>query len=583
MQLKKVSIRNFRSIQESEVFFSSNCIILLGKNEAGKSNILKAIAAVFGEYSTSDKDKRKKIENEKIEDYFVRAELNLSEEELKIVEDRFLSQYSGTDKIIFHSDRKLSDFIKWQFQEFLIKLNIPNDSSPSCYYWKKNSPGFVLKKKLFISSITISETGTTEFNLTVELFKIVRQLYLENPIKCHYWQYSSDFLLPSSISIADFMMYPENYPALENIFVLCNRENIREEFENALLEDGDYYNLLEQVSKKVTQVFQKIWKDFKGTSIQLLPDGEEIHIKVVDKAKYSFEDRSDGFKKFISILVMLSTKSRSKQFLSNDIILIDEPDQSLYPTSAQYLRDELIEIGKSAKIVYSTHSQYMIDPNCIERHLIIEKKDDITTINKPDFNSPYTTDELLKRAIGSSIFECLKPKNIIFEGYLDKKLFEKYCQFHSIGSEINDYGLVYLGGISGVDTLVQILLLANKKFIIVTDSDEPSKKKRKIFEQTFQDVKNSWLAYADIVSEVQTMEDFFDSDYIESTLHNNINPDYNYIKNKSAIFNIENSVGGDKLKKQNIKNLLMNNCNKENVQNKYRVFIEKLKETLKSI
>ena len=106
------------------------------------------------------------------------------------------------------------------------------------------------------------------------------------------------------------------------MFILCDRENIKKEFEDALAQDGDYINLLEQVSSKVTSTFRSIWPDFKDTSIQLIPNGPEISIKVTNKARYSFADRSDGFKRFISILLMLSAPSKKGKIGERDIILI---------------------------------------------------------------------------------------------------------------------------------------------------------------------------------------------------------------------------------------------------------------------
>ena len=64
MQLKRIVIKNFRSIKNMEIDIKEingkNCIILVGRNEAGKSNILKAIAAVFGKYQVSIKDHGRK-------------------------------------------------------------------------------------------------------------------------------------------------------------------------------------------------------------------------------------------------------------------------------------------------------------------------------------------------------------------------------------------------------------------------------------------------------------------------------------------------------------------------------------------
>ena len=83
MELSKIQIINFRSIKEASIVFENNCLILLGKNEAGKSNILKAVAAVFGEYEVTDKDRRKRLNNEIIDDYYVRAFLKVTANEFK--------------------------------------------------------------------------------------------------------------------------------------------------------------------------------------------------------------------------------------------------------------------------------------------------------------------------------------------------------------------------------------------------------------------------------------------------------------------------------------------------------------------
>lgn len=582
MELIKVQIENFRSIKNETINFDNNCLILLGKNEAGKSNVLKAIAAAFGEYKVSDKDKRKRIDNEKIEKYYVRAVIKLSDADIKTIEARFRSKFQGVENIVFKKEHSLTQYIAKHFYNLLLKIDIGNDQTFYFAYWKYTGKDLELSNQIFILENSIVLESGMEFNLETELFNLVKELYLEHPIRCNYWQYSNDYLLPNSILIGEFISNPQKHKAIENIFQLCNREDIANEFENALSEDGDYTNLLEQVSKKVTSTFQKIWKDLKGTSIQLLPNGDEVLVKIVDRAKYNCEDRSDGFKKFISILLMLSTQSRANKISENHIILIDEPDQSLYPTSAQYLRDELIEISNKSKVIYSTHSQYMIDSEYLDRHIVVEKKDDVTTLKKENAYAPYTTDELLRRAIGSSIFECIKSKNIVFEGFLDKKLFNLYCRFHKLEKEYKEYGQIYLAGISGVDSIVSILNSANKNFIIVADSDETSKNKRIEFNKNHPELKDFWLAYADSVESISTMEDFISIDVVEREIKK-YNVNYTYDTAKNAIQNIEKGVNKDKDKKQEVKNALLSNIKKENLLDTYSNYLASLKEKLKNL
>lgn len=576
MKLDRIHIKNFRSIKDCTIKFDHNCIILLGKNEAGKSNILKAIASVFNEYSVSNKDRRKRIDNEKIDEYFVRAVFTLEQKDTEKIIEGIRSNFSNIELVEFKNNKSVEEYINICFKEFLVQIDIETESSPHYSYWRINENIWGLKKPLFKNANELLVEGKEKFNLNSEVFKLVQELYKKNSIDCNYWQYKEDYLLPNTVSIEDFINDSASHKALGNIFVLCNRGNIAKEFKEAFEEDGDYSNLLEQVSRATTKVFHSIWKDFKNTSIALIPNGnEEILIKVVNKTKYSFEDRSDGFKKFISILLMLSTEARSNRLDKKNVILIDEPDQSLYPTSARYLRDELLRISEFSQVIYSTHSHYMIDSLCIDRHLIIDKTDDITTINKQDDNSPFSDDELLMNAIGASIFECLKPINIIFEGWLDNQIFNKYCDFNR-DKRFDNYGKVYLRGISGHEALIQLLILADKKFLIVADSDKTSNDKRKDFEVNYPQYKDRWLAYGDVVTSVSTMEDFLDIKYISKTISDFIKSDYNYDLSKSAIENIQNSISNDKVIKQDIKNNLIKNLTKNKIIADYKNFIDEL-------
>ncbi|MCL2414531.1 MAG: AAA family ATPase [Bacteroidales bacterium] len=583
MQLTKIQIENFRSIKSQTIIFDHNCLVLVGKNEAGKSNILRAISAVFSQYKVSGKDKRKRIGNEKISNYYVRAVLKLSEDDFDKILERFQKKYENTESIIFTSKKTLRDFIKTVFHEYLIRINIADEGKIMHSYWTYKKKDFDLENDIYLVGNSFNNLGVgTKKELTSLILAEIKELYDENPYNCHYWAYNDKHLLPNSISIANFMNDPTVCEPLKNIFVLSGREDINVEFTNAMAEDGDYENLLPQISEEVTQTFREIWEDFKETSIQLRPNGTEMSIKIANKAKYSCEDRSDGFKKFISILLMLSTQARTNKIGERDIILIDEPDQSLYPSSARYLRDELLKIAETSKVIYSTHSPYMIDSECIERHLIVEKKDDITTAEKQDRNAPFSKDELLNRAIGTSIFDCLQDKNIIFEGWFDKELFNKHCGFHKKTEEFKNVGKVYLAGISGVETLVQILILANKKFIIVADSDQTSNSRKKEFENNYKEFSQNWLSYADVVEKVSTMEDFFESSYISEHLtveHSK----FVYKEDKSAVENIESVTKTDKEKKQKIKNELVNKVSKENIKEDYKNFVVQVKEKLSNL
>lgn len=596
MQLKKIVISNFRSIKNIEIEIKEingkNCIILVGKNEAGKSNILKAIAAVFGKYQVSIKDQRKEIGDESIEDKncYVRAVFSLNENDIKKVINDFKNKYQNTEIIKFKENLTIENFTYYFFNEILWRINIGNENTPSESYWIIDNKKYSFDKKVFIKPNTFifEENGTEQEILSVDKLKTI--LFnncikdLLNNYECIFWEYKSEYLLPPNINIEEFKSNPDISIPLKNIFYLSDKNNIEDEIEKALKKDNSLDNLLEKVSEKATKEFKKVWKDLKDTEFVLRKDGDNINVFVKNKVKYSCEDRSDGFKRFLAILIMLSTQSRINNLNDKNIILIDEPDTCLYPTSARFLRDELLNISKNSIVIYSTHSPFMIDTKCIERHLVIEKESDISNIKEYSEKSPYTEDELIRRAIGTDIFETIKQQNLLFEGYTDFKLFEKI----SDKKDFQDCGKVYLGGIKEAKTLSQMVMLANKQFVIISDSDKTSIDKKKDFIESYPDFKDNWIDYSVCGSNFETLEDFYKIEYIDKKLKKyNINIDKSY-SSKNAIEYIEYHIktlklndSNNKEKKNTIKYNLAINVTKNNMKDEYFEFIKKLKEHLK--
>ncbi len=578
MKLKKIEIKNFRSIKVADIDFDQNCKVLVGKNDAGKSNVLKAIAAVFDEYKVTPKDKRKKIENEIIrpEDYYVRAIFELSDNDFNEVFDIFQYKFPNMKHLKEGFELTVLNFIRKNFKKVIRRITIvENEVSIKSYYAAIKSELKPFENLIFENGNIVEGGPNINQTISSAVFECVKAYWEEQVSKCYYWSYNNSYLLPNSVNITEFKINPDSCEPLKNVFELCNRSDISNQFTNALKEDGDYENLLDQISQEVTNVFQNIWGDFKDTQIELRHNGDEISIKIKEKIKYNFEDRSDGFKKFVSILLMISTRVRKESIDELDIVLFDEPDQGLYPSSARYLRNELLKLSERTTIIYSTHSQYMIDSDCVERHIIVEKKNDITKLENYNSISNFSDDELLRNTIGSSIFECLKENNILFEGWLDKQLFEFYLKSNpSKAKKFEATGRVFLSGISSVETLVQILILANKKFIIVADSDQTSKNKKIDFSEKYEEFKDRWIGYADVMNNYETMEDFLNLTIIESKLKLK-NPDFKYKSTISAIKNIENVIK-DKNEKQTFKKTLIAELKKTDIKAEYSKVIDKI-------
>ena len=595
MKLDRFEIKNFRSIEDMKIDIKEKngkkCLILVGKNEAGKSNILKAISAVFNGYKVGIKDQRKTASDN--DEYYIDAIFKLTQKDISDIKEKLIEEYHIESLDIFENNLSIESFIQEAFGEMILTLSIKDNDTPSLIYREYEELNDKYKiSNLFYYSTDNKQIAKLEGESNSPLLEPLTYDYIERIVfeiiknikpmeniyrRAIFWEYSDSHLLPPNVNIENFKNNPDICMPLKNIFYLSNIKDIQQDIENAAKKDKGLHSFLDNISNKATKEFREIWPDLKNIEFVITKDGEEFDIRIKEKEFYSNEDRSDGFKRFIAILLMLSIESRTRKY--NRLILFDEPDAFLYPTSAKFLKEELLKISEKDIVIYSTHSPFMIDNECIERHLVIERKDDISEI-VPQDESPFQEDELLKRAIGSHIFESIQSKNIIFEGYTDYKVFKiAYSD-----KDFKDCGLVYMGGIKEVNIITTMMMLTRKKFLIISDSDETSKNKRKDFEKDFPDLKENWLEYDEVCdksNKIKTLEDFYEVDYLSAKIKQ-YNENYDYDKKKSSIDNIDKAVSQDKEKRQEIKNALAINAKKENIKKEYFDFIKKIKNKLDS-
>ena len=103
MQIKFLNIKNFKSIRELEIRDVENCLILVGKNNTGKTVVLDAIRAVTGNYKVRETDF-----NERRQNIEITMTLQITEEDLRL----------------FHNYGRVSNYKKYEswIRDFQKKL-----------------------------------------------------------------------------------------------------------------------------------------------------------------------------------------------------------------------------------------------------------------------------------------------------------------------------------------------------------------------------------------------------------------------------------------------------------------------------
>lgn len=360
MQLKSIKISNYRSIEELSFDIAKlddkTCTYgLIGVNEAGKSTILKAMALKDGLKDEKNqplplqkdfKDKALPIEIEYLYD--------LDKKEIEQCKDVLNSQTEPieTGGLNF-SEVKLVIFFEYQ------------------------SPSNLGNK---IELVKVSD----EYDKKAAIQEILKQFILDKSHKSIFWTSEDRYLISQPINLAQFAEAPSDISIpLKNCFALAGivGQDVIKNRISQITESTEREQLKTELGEKVTEHINAAWPKHPIKITFDISDGLiNFHVHDLEtrgKAKTA-DQRSDGFKQFVSFLLTVSAQNKNEE-LSNAILLLDEPETHLHPQAQEDLLKELIKITQNERnniTFFATHSNYMIDKNDLSRNYKIFKKPD---------------------------------------------------------------------------------------------------------------------------------------------------------------------------------------------------------------
>lgn len=623
MELRNVDIKNFKSIEKIELDLEKDCKILVGLSESGKTNFLTALRTLDSSIVVDQTYVKEGTRKEK--ESSIDFELCFTEDEKKIILEELLKTSKKLDELILKNGKKI-DLMEFIDNRLVYRVDVRNNTRKYLHYTYDKSDQYVLNtdytyinakasnkvkiKKVSDASEIELETFTVISNkeFTCEIQNEIKELYnlLEQKVieivenknfeipKVLYWEYDDKYLLPASVNIQEFINDSNICVPLKNMFELCNITNIKEEYDDKkAMGESSFQNLLDDISDNVDNYLKKIWKSMpKNTKIVLQEVGDLIKIRIKDsKNTYSASKRSDGFKRIVTFLLMLSIDNKNNT-LNNTLLLIDEPDSKIDIPGQEYLRDELINIGKNNYVIYSTHSTDMIDNKNIDRHIIIKKEEESSTIELANDDN-YMDVATLYRALGMNVYSVINEHNLVFEGWSDQLVFELYNGKRN--TNFKNVGITHLSGITKSNQYAEFWGLLSKKYYIISDSDATALQMKDSF--TENRYSGIWLTYGDLSNnKVITLEDFITNDKILKTAKdfkesNNFSTDL-VEENLKVSDNKANSIekwiilnNGNKNVKnmmKKFKSLLYSNLKKSDITSEYDGFIKKLIETIKT-
>tara|TARA_R100001143_G_C3349847_1_gene128895 strand:+ start:38 stop:775 length:738 start_codon:yes stop_codon:yes gene_type:complete len=160
----------------------------------------------------------------------------------------------------------------------------------------------------------------------------------------------------------------------------------------------------------------------------------------------------------------------------------------------------------------------MVDKKNINRHLLVSKNNEKTDVARVESGN-FSDEEVIYKALNFSLYELIKEKNLIFEGWTDQHIFKKiynskkYADLYGDDQKIiKKIGLLHSYGVKDIPNIATTCDNFSRQYAILSDSDAVSRR------DAFNG-KGEWKVYTDFENvEAITIEDFIKNTYINNSL-----------------------------------------------------------------
>lgn len=556
MKLIKAQVKNFQNILDSDEFEIDEINCLIGKNESGKTALLKAlyhsnpIVGSDNNFNIDDNYPINKIKNnndtvtkltyrldfadiEAVEN-FMGCKIFKQEEPILIVEKKYSGGFSDI-KLDIDID-SISKHIIDIFGDHEIStkksgINAIKDISQKLSQEEKS--GLQVPYNQIMGSPTEIDISNIVFNHCLQR-RLPKFMYLDQN---QYHIMNAEENLNTLLSnIRNNNASPQHKPLVSLLKSSgIDLARIVDETDDASI--AKYIRqVLEDVEESIQPVLKhwtqkpeyettvNIYPDSKGSQPEIIPWKVRIEIKdTIRGIDIPFQQQSYGFKWFFSFLALHQDILSENQDI---ILLLDELGHSLHPSGQRdFIKFLRCDLSRKYQIIYTTHSPFMVDSKIYERIKFVEYLVDknqgtkvINDIDKVDTKSGVVVP--LQSALGYEMKDVFGPNFLIVEGKSDKRYIKIISDIlREKGKEVLNplWCIVPATSISKVSAFISIFssFVGNNKNIVALVDDHKNERPmiENIHKKGLLD-KNKIIKYSEFIDgDEADVEDMFEDDF----------------------------------------------------------------------
>ena len=559
MRLRTIQVTNFRSVDDSEEFDIERVTCLVGKNEAGKSAILLALAALNPNDATPvstdrerDYPRRKLVQYKQIhggeEAVVIRTTWELEEPEIQSIAD------DVGDDVLMSPQVEVS---RRYGGEIEVNVQLNYAASVEHHYRRfalNASERSTLKSPATVTTLTQTLEGLE--SRTEKHQKLLDYLKEHGSTTARVKKRVID-ALPSFMYVSSYDRMDGAIQIEETRERIANKEIERDEYRGAQLfvdflkyagvPINDIVNvstyetfnaMLQAASTHITEQILEYWSQNPDLDVEVridaarpddpspLNDGTIARARIknnLHKVDTPFSERSAGFVWFFSFLVKFAQVKNGKGPV---ILLLDEPGLSLHgKAQGDLLRFIDEKLAPSHQVIYTTHSPFMVPGDELQRVRIIEDKIDGTKAPRRSYGTKVSQDVLgveadtlfpLQGALGYEATQTLfiGEHSLLVEGPSD------ILYLQTLSAALKERGRTGLDSrwtmcpTGGIDRIMPFVsLFVGKKLHVAVLSDKAWGAKGKVEKIRRSDILRSGHFYtvADFIDSAEgDIEDIFD-------------------------------------------------------------------------
>lgn len=499
MKIKELYIKNFRSIQEQSISNIEEALILVGKNNSGKSAVLTAIRAFWGDYSIEPKDYYKNSD-----EIIIKITFGISDDYLKSLLHNekigYLKWPANTTD--FNLSKANTFWAEKDFSDFKDNRNIVLDdceiNERYMDIWlncAKHKLSIVSQRVTVKCCISKDKQGKSQYYINKELCKDFIYLlpylaFIDDSRNFSDEETGKAKTLTSNIIkiIQSEIVQTSRQIKCENCSYTdcderCFNELVEKSVEDLTSEDLEKLINIQlrrksgKITSSVSDYFQKNYRNNYKVSLKVTSNTEKaisVATKIYDPVLDREIELSNVGAGIRSIYLLSLLQSFQGMKSSNAIFLIEEPELYLHPELQRKMAKTLSKISSTSQVIFTTHSPVMLNEFRVSE---IRK----ASLNIESYYSTFLETSIsdVLSEIGYATQDILQTDFVLFvEGNTDKTILENLLKkYYNI--DLQKISIIDTKSCNNISFYATLRFLEkttlNSNFAIIRDLDTSTK------------------------------------------------------------------------------------------------------------